>query len=418
MTDGRFIFTTEKREPGFYQLAPAAHEPRQRRLPPALRPARQHRLPRGDQPGGAVEPRLRGAVPRPGHGARGRVDRGVQPLHRPRLRQHRSEGLPRRSDGHRPERAVVTGAGVLPPLALDARHRLVRCARRRRVRRVLFSGGPSPAPRCSSATARPAIRRSSTGTTTSTCSTRPWAPRPSCSAPPAPRRSRRSASTRARSAPSSPRRSTSPTASPSSTAARPRADVDVLSMPVLTSLVFQNTPTGRVLDPGLSSVDVYEELPPASGVVDYASGGTNVTTDSFGQVYVRRRSMGTTNVYSDGSAHFKIPGGVPIVLPPAGHGAVEAAEPAALAARGDAVLARRVRSPVVPAGVLQRPLRRLPRRDDRSADRLRGGAGPADAGVADALRVGPPRTISTWPRRNAVRFRGRRPVPDRSFRKL
>ncbi len=94
----------------------------------------------------------------------------------------------------------------------------------------------------------------------------------------------------------------------------PEADVDVLSVPVLASLVFQNTPTGRLLDPGLSSMDVYEELPPTSDVTSYATGGSNVATDSFGQVYVRRRSLGTTKVNSDGSAHFKIPGGVPIVL--------------------------------------------------------------------------------------------------------
>ncbi len=94
----------------------------------------------------------------------------------------------------------------------------------------------------------------------------------------------------------------------------PEADINVLSVPLLASLLFQNTPTGRLLDNGISSVDVYEELPPTSDVTSYASGGSNVATDDFGQVYVRRRSLGTTKVSSDGSAHFSIPGGVPIVL--------------------------------------------------------------------------------------------------------
>jgi len=38
------------------------------------------------------------------------------------------------------------------------------------------------------------------------------------------------------------------------------ADVTVLDMTVLGSLLFQNTPTGRVLEPDLRSFDVYEEL--------------------------------------------------------------------------------------------------------------------------------------------------------------
>jgi hypothetical protein len=100
------------------------------------------------------------------------------------------------------------------------------------------------------------------------------------------------------------------------------AQVFVLDMGILGSLLFQNTPTGRAVegvdqngnDVGLDSFEVWEELPPAPGVTDFGSGGSNVASDNFGQVYVRRRMLGTVNLESDKSTYFSIPGGVPIVL--------------------------------------------------------------------------------------------------------
>ncbi|MGO9833765.1 MAG: TolB family protein [Polyangiaceae bacterium] len=90
------------------------------------------------------------------------------------------------------------------------------------------------------------------------------------------------------------------------------ADVTVLDMTVLGSLLFQNTDTGRVLEPDLKSFDVYEDLPP--DVTSFPSSGTNTATDAYGKVYVRRRLRGTIPVADDGSAHFVIPGGMPMVL--------------------------------------------------------------------------------------------------------
>jgi hypothetical protein len=90
------------------------------------------------------------------------------------------------------------------------------------------------------------------------------------------------------------------------------ADVTVLDMTVLASLLFQNTPTGRVVEPDLSSFEVYEDLPP--DVASFSAGGSFVATDAYGKVYVRRRLLGSVPVLPDGSAHFRIPGGLPIVL--------------------------------------------------------------------------------------------------------
>jgi hypothetical protein len=92
----------------------------------------------------------------------------------------------------------------------------------------------------------------------------------------------------------------------------PNADVSVLDMTVLASLLFQNTPTGRVVEPDLKFFEVYEELPP--DVTAFPDCGGNTACDAIGKVYVRRRSLGSVPVASDGSAHFAVPGGMPILL--------------------------------------------------------------------------------------------------------
>jgi hypothetical protein len=90
------------------------------------------------------------------------------------------------------------------------------------------------------------------------------------------------------------------------------AEVTVLDSPVLASLLFQNTPTGRVIEPDLKSFEIYEELPP--DVMAFPACGGNTFCDNFGKVYVRRRLLGNVPVQSDGSARFTIPGGMPILL--------------------------------------------------------------------------------------------------------
>ncbi len=90
------------------------------------------------------------------------------------------------------------------------------------------------------------------------------------------------------------------------------ADVTVLDMTVLASLLFQNTPTGRVVEPDLPSFEIYEDLPP--DVTSFSACGGNTACDSYGKVYVRRRLLGSVPVQADGSAHFRIPGGLPMVL--------------------------------------------------------------------------------------------------------
>ena len=92
------------------------------------------------------------------------------------------------------------------------------------------------------------------------------------------------------------------------------AEIHVLDFPVLASLLFQNTPTGRQIDPEISTFNVYEDMPPPLEVDSMDKGGSFVANDAFGQVYVRRRLLGTAAVEADGSTKLSVPGGVPIVL--------------------------------------------------------------------------------------------------------
>jgi hypothetical protein len=95
---------------------------------------------------------------------------------------------------------------------------------------------------------------------------------------------------------------------------KPEADVTILDMPVLASLLFQNTPTGRRLE-RFADVEVLEDMPPPveTTTID-AAPPANVTTDAFGKLYVRRRPLGKLPVRTDGSARMQLPGGLPILL--------------------------------------------------------------------------------------------------------
>jgi hypothetical protein len=91
-------------------------------------------------------------------------------------------------------------------------------------------------------------------------------------------------------------------------------DMTLLDVPLLASLLFQNTPTGRAIDQGIGSVDFYEDLPPPPSLTSLSGSSSNIATDAFGSVYVSRRLIGTSTLFPDGSSHVKLPGGVPIVL--------------------------------------------------------------------------------------------------------
>ncbi len=83
--------------------------------------------------------------------------------------------------------------------------------------------------------------------------------------------------------------------------------------PMIASLMFNNTRTGRPVDLRIGGYDVIEPLPPPSDATSFADLAGDVVTDEFGMLYDARRLIGHVNVYADGSARMQVPSGVPII---------------------------------------------------------------------------------------------------------
>ena len=93
----------------------------------------------------------------------------------------------------------------------------------------------------------------------------------------------------------------------------PYSEITYLDLPMLSSLLFQNTRGPERMLGSNSPVEFWESLPPESGVTSL-SPGPFVTEDAFGLVYARRRLLGSVSPYADGSAKVRLSGGLPIVL--------------------------------------------------------------------------------------------------------
>ncbi len=174
MQDGRLIFTTEKRAPGFYQLALRRQNLDGGDYHPLYAQRGTHRLRAGDGRRRARRQELRHHLQQPRRRARRGRARCLQPIDRGRLHEHDRERLPRRSERHQPDhrqplpRAISSSTRstivadrrllhepVAPAGRQDARQLRYRGARdlRRRLRR-LRARSDHRAPRRSSSAAR------------------------------------------------------------------------------------------------------------------------------------------------------------------------------------------------------------------------------------------------------------------------
>jgi hypothetical protein len=94
-----------------------------------------------------------------------------------------------------------------------------------------------------------------------------------------------------------------------------QAQITFLDAPLFSSLLFQNTRTGRTLPTGDLGLSLWEDFPPDKGVKSFdAASPSSVYTDDYGKVFVRRGLLGSPTVYGDGSASVLIRGGMPLVL--------------------------------------------------------------------------------------------------------
>jgi hypothetical protein len=94
-----------------------------------------------------------------------------------------------------------------------------------------------------------------------------------------------------------------------------QAQITLLDAPLFSTLLFQNTRTGRAVPTEDLGLSLWEDFPPEKGVTSFdAASSGSVYEDDYGKVYVRRGLLGSPTVYGDGSASVLIRGGMPLVL--------------------------------------------------------------------------------------------------------
>ncbi len=93
------------------------------------------------------------------------------------------------------------------------------------------------------------------------------------------------------------------------------AQVHYSDFPMLATLLFENTRTGRPIDDDIRGFDVLESFPPPASAQRFADlDAKKVIEDDFGSVFVDYRELGAVGLFADGSAAIRIPGGHPVLL--------------------------------------------------------------------------------------------------------
>jgi hypothetical protein len=96
---------------------------------------------------------------------------------------------------------------------------------------------------------------------------------------------------------------------------RTDADILVSDFPMLATLVFENTRNGRPIADAIGGFQVLEQRPPPATATSF-DGLANVVTDPLGRFYADRQLRGWVPLEADGSAYFRIHGGMAMQLLP------------------------------------------------------------------------------------------------------
>jgi hypothetical protein len=94
------------------------------------------------------------------------------------------------------------------------------------------------------------------------------------------------------------------------------AEVLVTDFPLLSTLLFANTRTGRPIDPEIAGFQVFEQLAPPDGATTFADVASETVPDRYGMFYRSLRMLGQVPLRPDGSASFRVRGGAPVQLLP------------------------------------------------------------------------------------------------------
>jgi hypothetical protein len=92
------------------------------------------------------------------------------------------------------------------------------------------------------------------------------------------------------------------------------AVVHYLDLPMLSTLLFSNTRIGRPIAREAVGVEIFESRPPPSDARSFADLSSNVQMDKFGTFYQELRSLGKAHLAPDGSMRVRLPGGMPVSI--------------------------------------------------------------------------------------------------------
>jgi hypothetical protein len=102
-----------------------------------------------------------------------------------------------------------------------------------------------------------------------------------------------------------------------STAIDPGAEdaiVHYIDVPLLGTLLFSNTRTGRPIDERIAGVQLLAAEPPPAGASAFEELGGDVREDGFGRYYEKLRTLGNGIAQADGSLRVRVPAGVPLTI--------------------------------------------------------------------------------------------------------
>ncbi|HMI91177.1 MAG TPA: hypothetical protein VK509_07425 [Polyangiales bacterium] len=92
------------------------------------------------------------------------------------------------------------------------------------------------------------------------------------------------------------------------------AIVHYLDVPLLGTLLFSNTRTGRPIDQRIAGLQMFAAEPPPAGATSFEELGADVVEDGLGRYFQSLRSLGTAIAEADGSLRVRVPAGVPLTL--------------------------------------------------------------------------------------------------------
>jgi hypothetical protein len=92
------------------------------------------------------------------------------------------------------------------------------------------------------------------------------------------------------------------------------AQVHYTDVPLLATLLFANTRTGRPIPFSVGGLEVFESKPAPGSAQSFGDLGGKVISDQLGQFYQELRSLGRVPLAEDGSARVQLPGGMPITI--------------------------------------------------------------------------------------------------------